>query len=252
MNHTLSKVKVYQTEDYKRFRFIEGNRNINLAKVERIINEILSGNDILDESPAIVSENGKYLDVKEGQHRVIIAEKLKRPAHYIIKNEKLSLYNIAKINSNVEKWKFDDFINCYVKAGNNNYKKLKEFRDQNGISTGVCITLLMQGTMKSDGGAKHGFIQQFQQGTFEVKFLKEAKMIVEICKSFEPFEGITGRPFIIAICKILDAGKCEMNVLIEKYKKNPSRLVVKHRWKEYLTLLQEIYNTGNSKQRVIY
>lgn len=252
MNHTLSKIIVYSSDEYKRFRFIDGNRNITKQKVERIINEINSGNDILDESPVLVSENGKFLDVKDGQHRVVIAEKLKRPVHYIIKKKELSLYNIAKINSNVEKWTAENFINCYLKAGNSNYKKLKQFRDEYGMSTVCSITLLMGGTMKSDGGAKHGFIDQFQQGTFEVKHMKEARMIAEICKSFEPFEGVMARPFIIAVCKILDADKCNIDALIQKYKKNQQRLVIKHRWKEYLTLLQEIYNTGNSIQRPIY
>lgn len=252
MKHTPSKVIVYMSKDYRRFRFIEGNRNINQSKVDRTINEINSGNDILDESPVIVTENGKFLDVKDGQHRVLISEELDRPVHYIIKKNELSLYNIAKINSNVEKWTARDFINCYIKAGNNNYKKLKDFHDEYGISIVVSITLLMAGTMKSDGGAKHKLVEQFQQGSFEVKHLKEAKMIAEICKSFEPFEGYTARPFIIAICKILDAEKCDMDLLIQKFKKTPQRLVLKHRWKEYLTLLQEIYNTGNSIQRPIY
>lgn len=252
MQHTAAKVKVYQTTEYKRFTNIEGNRPLNKKKIERIINDIKNGNDILDEVPVLVQENKTSLHVLDGQHRVEIAKQLKRPVHYIIHKVDMSMYDLAKVNSNTEKWTSDNFINAYIKAGNKHYEKLKEFVDKYGISVGVSVTLLETGTIKSDGGAKHDCILNFQQGVFQVKHWKEACAIAEICQAFAPFTGIAARPFIIAIARIIDADKCEMDVLIEKFKKNPLRLVQKHRWKEYLTLLQEIYNTGNSKQRPIY
>ena len=49
MNHIPAKVKVFQTTDYKRFTNIDGNRPLNKKKIQRIIDDIKSGNDILDE-----------------------------------------------------------------------------------------------------------------------------------------------------------------------------------------------------------
>jgi len=98
MNHTASKVKVFQSTDYKLFKLIDGNRAINKKKVDRIIAEIKAGNDVLDESPILVTEVKNHLEVKDGQHRLQVAQQLKRPVHYIVKKQSMSLYNVAKVN----------------------------------------------------------------------------------------------------------------------------------------------------------
>jgi hypothetical protein len=251
MKHTVSSVKVYKTEDYKIFRFREGNRETNKKKQDKIIKEIESGNDILDESPILVFEDGKHLNIEDGQNRFLIAKALKRPVHYIIKKQQLSLYNLAKINSNVEKWSAKDFINCYSKAGNANYKKLGEFHKAYGISVGVCLSMLTYGVQKGDGGGEK-LLDAFQQGIFEIKKEKEARHLAEICKSFEAFPAWNSRGFILAITKILQADQCDFDVLLKKFKRDPSKLTTQSNWKGYITNLEVIYNYDNSKRRTIY
>lgn len=251
MDHKLSKIKVYVTDDYKRFEFIKGNRKTNKTKQENIMADIDSGNDILDESPVLVKEVKNKLRVLDGQNRVQICEALSRPVHYIIKEADMSLYNLAKVNSNVEKWKGVDFINCYREAGNENYIQLDKFYKKYHFGIGVCLSLLTYGTQKNDGGG-HELIVAFQQGTFEVKTYKEAVQFAEVCKSFSAFTGWTGRGFVIAIQKIIQADKCEFDVLIKKFNYNPKRLQHQSNWKGYMANLEEIYNIDNSKRRVIF
>lgn len=249
MEHTLSKVKVYQSSDYKIFRFVDGNREQNKRKIARIIAEIKNGNDVLDESPILVNESGKYLDIKDGQHRFLVAKELKRPVHYIVKKTELSLYNVATVNSNTERWKDQDYINCYMKAGNENYKILNDFHKKYKVAVGVCLTLLTYGNHKHNSGDE--IRPKFQQGVFEVKHKKEATQLMEICKQFEEFPAWNGRLFITAITKIVQAAQCDFDVLVRKFKKDPKKLTNQPNWKGYVANLEMIYNFDNSKRRTI-
>jgi len=251
MNHSISKVKVYMSDDYKLFRLIDGNRTLNKNKIARIIKEIEGGNDILDESPVLVREARNYLEVVDGQHRVEIAKHFKRPVHYILKKQDMSLHNIAKVNSNTEKWSANDFVNAYVKHGNEHYKKLQAFQKKYKMAVGVCLMLLVNGTEKVHTGGRT-LMEEFEQGRFEVKKEKEARMLAEICKSFESFAAWNSRSFVMAIIKILQNGTCDFEILRKKYNRDMRRLQSQPNWKGYCENLQSIYNIDNSKQKLIY
>lgn len=253
MNHSISKVKVFSTSNYKVFSTMDGNRALNKNKIQRIINEIKSGNDILDEVPVLVKEVNSHLEVLDGQHRVEICKALKRPVHYIVHKEKMTLHNVARVNTNTEKWNDQNFINAYVKIGNTNYKQLQSFQKTYGIATGICLGLLTAGLMTNDGGAYSEKVRlEFEQGLFEVKKLKEATQIAEICKNFSAYKHWNKRGFIISICRIIKSEMCDMDVLLKKFQKDPAALTYHTHWKGIIRNLEDIYNIGNSKRRVIY
>jgi hypothetical protein len=254
MEHTKSKITVYSTMDYKRFRFIDGNRTTedakNKNKRSRIISEIKSGNDILDESPILVSQSNSHLDIKDGQNRFLIAKALNRPIHYIIKKESLSLYNLAKNNSNVEKWSADDYINCYITAGNKNYEQIRQFRKKYDIAISMTLMLLANGKEKIFLNQKN-LISDFQQGIFEVKKWKDACMVAEICKGFQEFPHWTSRPFISAIIRILQADHCQFDRLMNKFQRDPKRLSAHKNVMGYISNLELIYNIDNQNRKTI-
>jgi hypothetical protein len=251
MDHINSKIKVFSTSNYKVFKKVDGNRPLNKNKIQKIIKEIQSGNDILDEVPILVKESKGSLEVLDGQHRLDIAQQLKRPVHYIVHKSDMTLHNVAKVNSNVEKWKGIDFINCYTKAGNTNYKQLGEFHKKYGIGIGVTLVLMTFGTQKKDSGIGQLLQHEFETGIFQIKKYKEAVQLAEICKNFEAFQGWNGRGFIVAICKILQADKCDFDVLVKKFNTDTKALVNQANWQGYISNLQSIYNKGNSKIRHI-
>lgn len=252
MEHQKSKVLVHVTENYNLFRFLPGNRTTNPHKQDKIIQEIKTGNDILDESPILVSENDGKLDILDGQNRYEIAKKLRRPVHYIIKKKQMSMFNIARINSNVEKWTNKDFVNCYKVTGNPDYKKVAEFQQSYGIAIGVSLVLLTNGSIRSDSGYIGTLYEQFQTGVFKIKTWKEAVQIAEICKSFSAFRSWNSRSFVMAICKILENNGCDFDILLRKFQRDTTRLKYQPNWKAYAANLEEIYNIDNSKRRQIF
>jgi hypothetical protein len=252
MKHTASRTTVYMSTDYKLFKMMEGNRTINKKKIERIIKEIKSGNDVLDESPILVTESKSALEIKDGQHRFLVAQQLKRPVHYVIKKQDMSILNVARVNSNTEKWSAEAFIHAYVKSGREDYKKLDSFHKKYRIAVGTCLVLLTYGTEKAPGGSIDRLQHEFQNGDFKVKNYKDAVVVAELCKSFDAYSGWNSRPFIQAVIKLLQFGQCDFERLKKKFLQKPAMLVSQSNWKGYADNFQRIYNYDNSKQQVIY
>jgi hypothetical protein len=251
LNYNPSTVPIFQSEDYNQFTFIKGNRPLNQRKIERIISEINSGNDMLKYSPIQVKVTDDKLKIIDGQHRFFISKKLARPVHFIIVHEEKSIQDIARINSNVEKWKDIDFINCYITAGINDYQILKNFLNDYGFSVGVSLMLLNKGTPGNATGAIEDLNEKFQQGTFQVKCLDEAKNFADQVKLFSSFKNWRSRAFVLAIFRIIGAGKVSFTDVVAAFNKNQSLLKEHVHFKEYIINLEQIVNVGKHNRIII-
>jgi len=250
MQHVESSQAIFFTNDYARFKMINGNRQLNEGKIKRIIREISDGNDMLKYYPIQVKQNKDRLDILDGQHRFWICKHLKRPVFYIMVAEEKSMTDIAKVNSNVEKWKSADFINCYVQLGNKNYEVLQKFMDTYNFSLSVTLIMLTNGNPGVEGS--HPEIgENFKDGTFEVKCMDKATELAEYCKLFESFANWRSRAFVIAIYRIHKAGLISINDLVVFYRKRPELLSQQANYKSYVNTLEQIVNVGKQKRIVI-
>lgn len=247
MQHLESNIVVYSTTDYARFRMINGNRQLNENKINKIIREIGSGNDMLRYYPLQVRENADRLDILDGQHRFYISKHLKRPVHYILVKENKSMPEIAKVNSNVEKWKPEDFVNCYIQHGNNNYQVLRDFIDKYGFSLSVTLRLLKTGAPGNE--MAHPEVgEEFRAGTFTVEHLSAAEELGDLVHLFKDFGNYRSRPFVIAIYRIKKAGLVTIPDLFAAYKEKPEMLTQQANYKAYINTLEQIYNYRKSKR----
>lgn len=251
MNHVESSLQIYFTKDYARFNMINGNRQLNELKIKKIITEINSGNDMLRYYPIQVQENKARLDILDGQHRFWISKKLNRGVYYILVKEEKSMPDIAKINSNVEKWKAEDFINCYVQHGNGNYQLIRDFLDKFGMPLSTTLKLLINGNLSSSGGAQDKTTSDFREGKFVVKYFDKAKKIGEDCRMFYPFIHWNSRDFVLSICKIQEAGLISLEEIITAVNKHPEMLAKQDNYKSYINTLEQIVNVGKQKRIVI-
>lgn len=247
--HTESSVKVYFTTNYSIFKALKGNRLLNEAKIKNIISDIKNGLDMLKYYPIVVDEQ---MNVIDGQHRLYIAKKLKTNVYYII-SRRVSLNEIAKVNSNTEKWKADDFINCYIQNGSKDYEILLKFKDEFNFPLSVCLMLLSTGSALTDGGGGRYTKEDFQQGKFKVNHKEKAYDIAHTVLKFSAFPNHKSRAFIVAVCKILESKRANIEDIVAKYKEqDPSVLKAQGNFKGYLTNLEEIYNYKCSKRKVIF
>ena len=251
MQHTESQIKIHFSSDYGRFKFLNGNRELNEVKIKRILRDIADGIDVLQYYPIQVREHNDRLEIIDGQHRFYISKKLKRPVHYILMKQDRQLSDIAKINSNTEKWKTKDFINCYIQQGNNNYQVLQDFMDKYNFTATVSIKLLQVGNPGTESGLLN-IGHEFQRGQFKVKFYDMATLIAEKCKLFEHFSSWRDRNFVIAIYRIETAKKVCIEDLVIRYHKSPEKLTRQANFKEYIFQLEQLYNIGKQNRVVIY
>ena len=205
LKHNSSAVIVFQSTEYNNFEMLNGNRALNQKKIINIIKEIENGNDMLCYYPIQVRVENKKMKILDGQHRYFISKKLKRPVYYILVTENKSMADIAKVNSNVEKWKAQNFINCYIQQKNNNYIKLQEFFDKYKINIGTTLRLLTTGSPGAEGSNPE-LTKIFEHGEFEVTHWNEAIGLANDCKRFEKFLYWRDRAFVIAIYRIKKAG----------------------------------------------
>lgn len=250
MKHTEASLPIFFTTEHARFKMLNGNRKLNEGKINRIIREINDGNDMLRYYPIQVKENGDRLEILDGQHRFFICRKLKRPVFYILIKEEKSMADIAKVNSNVEKWKNSDFIYCYSQQDNKNYQQLQTFVEQYGINIGTSIKLLQLGQPGNEGS--NGRVKDdFVQGLFTCNFLKEATELAEDCKAFQPFEFWKDRGFVIAVHKIKQANLVSLDELRASCKKYPELMSKQLSYKEYIYMLEQVFNSRKQKRVVI-
>lgn len=250
MQHIESATKVYQTKDYDRFMMINGNRGINNKKIQKIIDEIGGGNNMLAYKPIEVSETNEFLFILDGQHRFYVSKKIKEPVYYIIVKEDKNMQEIAAINSLTEKWKMKDFINCYVNQGNENYIKLQEFIDRYPINIGTSLRLLIGGTPGTEGSSPD-ITDEFQKGRFEIKRWIEAVSLAESCLLFSACSFWRDRSFVIAIYRIRNAGLISIEELATAVNKNIDKLQKQVSQKLYIYNLEQIVNIGKQKRIVI-
>lgn len=250
MKHTPSDVVVYSTTDYSKFSMIKGNRGLNQNKINKIITEINSGNNMLSYYPIQVLETSNKMDILDGQHRFFISRKLKQPVYYILVKENKTMADIAKVNSNVEKWKQQDFINCYITQGNKNYVHLQKFLEDYKINIGTSLRLLSFGHPGVEGSNPE-LQEQFQNGLFKVQKMDEAVTIAQHCKKFTAFPYHTDRGFTIAIYRVIKAGLVNIDDLVQAYLKNTDKLEKNHSQKQYLFNLEQIMNIGKQKRIII-
>lgn len=255
MKHTESSIKIYSTNEYDRFRMINGNRSINMKKVENMIADIKGDNDMppnnmLPYKPIEVKEMDDYLEILDGQHRYFVCKKLKLPVYYVIIEEDKSMQEIATINSRVDKWKMADYINCYINQGNDHYIRLQQFLNEYKINIGTSLRLLTAGNPGFDGD-KNNVHSVFKSGKFKIQKWDEAVVIADLCRSFKCYQFWTDRCFVVALYRINKAGCVKMEDLRASVEKNIDKLNRQVNAKSYIYNLEQIINIGKQKRIVI-
>jgi hypothetical protein len=239
-------MKIFQETDYKKFRTIKGNRDISKKKVARLVASYKSGIDLFPFCPILVNEDFYIID---GQHRFCACKELNKSVFYTVVPN-FSLQQIARINSDTDKWKNKDFMQCYTRLGNNNYKLLELFKDKYELTLSVAISLLHNGRCRGGGD----FMSLFRDGLFVAHYQDHADKIIAKCYDYETVnpDNWNDRSFIQAIEVLLTSELYNHSEVIEKLKVNKSKIERKSNWKEYIFHIEELFNRKNSIRKFIY
>lgn len=147
---------IKKTKSYEIFILRPDNREkISHAHVQKLVESIKSRN-MLDLRPILVNKN---LEVIDGQHRLLAAQKLGIEIYYQQQND-LEPNDIVRMNI-AQSWRMNDYFNYYCHHGYADYLKLKDFMYKHNLKLKVAYLITC-------GHSKFAY-DNFKNGTFKFK-----------------------------------------------------------------------------------
>jgi hypothetical protein len=251
-NKDISVNQVFVTNDYLKFKFLEGNRGVDPAHVKELVNSM--GEKYL-EMPIHV--NGRF-EVIDGQHRVEACQELQLPVYYIMHDD-WGLNEVHVLNTHQVNWNSLDYLHSHAKRGNEHYQTFEKFMEDYGFGYQVSYALLTNTTSAPRGHKT----KEFRRGKFEVADLQRAIKIADVIKQFAPFYAGYNTAlnfkfrdnFCLAIIRIANKNIEYIEELLAKFTSGVAP-VLYHRplVSDYIKELEELFNHGkhaNSRVRWI-
>tara|TARA_R110001583_G_C5584045_1_gene403143 strand:+ start:386 stop:1225 length:840 start_codon:yes stop_codon:yes gene_type:complete len=228
---TMETPEIKKTTNYDVFKIHTANRKINKNHVDNI-KKSMKKNFLL--TPIIVNE--KY-EVIDGQHRLQACKDLGLPVFYYVKNN-YSIKEMQRLNAFNKNWTSNNYLDTGVALNDQDYIDYKRFKNKYDFSHDINITLLCDNTTHKDH-------EKFREGTFKVKNYELAcKYADKIYLILPYYEGFKRRRFVSAILFLIKHKKevFSINEFISKLKNRPNSLQHCINTKQYLELIEEIYN----------
>lgn len=233
----MSARKVQSTRNYRLFeRHSSENRPVN-AKEHKGLLESMKKYGFLECFPIVVYRDAnKKLIVKDGQHRLLFAEMLGLPVHYI---EEETDFDIAIVNSTAKVWKLAHYAEKYAANGIADYVEGLRFSRQHGLSIGTGFALLSGTT------SFNNVHDEFVSGAWRIKDAEWANAVAGIyAPMVEMQSALRNARFVeacMAVCRVKDF---KPSRLIENAKRCREKLVAYSTREAYLDMLETIYNFG--------
>lgn len=244
---------VYKTRDYHKFKPLHGNRQLNLAHVNRLTESFKKLPLI---SPITVNEQFQVID---GQHRLRVCEDLGLPIHYIM-IKGYALPEVQVFNSNSHSWNKKDYLESYCQIGLKPYLQFRDFaRSFPDFQITVCGQILMDrsevnrvlGTKKT--GRFHS--KEFEEGKLVIADLDKATRTAKKIMDYKPFyKGFARKAFVAALITVFKHKNYNHEQMMLKLKKCPPdmKLVDMAKASNYIDALENIYNARKSDNNKLF
>ncbi len=237
-------IAILETKEYEKFKYIEGNRNIESKHVNELIKSI-SEKNLLSIRPIIVDKDFNILD---GQHRLEAAKSLNLPIFYIQIQSDLHS-EMVRLNQNNKNWKIKDFLHFHsIKNKNQNYIRILQVMDK--FSWNIQEVFIYTGYEVRKGVNR----KRFEDGNyiFEsedeelIKYYSQWKTLEDFVKEkgLEHAECVYSQVFKEAFLFFSKAKAIKLDQFWEKLRAHPNLFYRCRNKDEYLDLFLRIYNQG--------
>ena len=207
--------KILETNDYGKFKLINGNRVIDTSKVRRLIESMKEKQLVI---PIIVNEKFEIID---GQHRFMACKELKYPVYYItIKG--YGIEDVKRSNLISSTWDSSAFLNLYCSKGLDEYITLQHFVQEYKVAISVILGLKAE---LSDSSTRKEE-REFRAGNF--KFEDTEARILEFLESLSLFENYKYKrntSFLKAYFTLFNRPEFDEKIMISQYKKLSYKLI---------------------------
>lgn len=226
-------MQLQNTKDYESFRYLLSNREVNKLHVGRLVKSIAK-NNLLHLNPVIVNPN---MEVIDSQHRIAAAEQLGVPVYFQI-DDNVSKKDLSDLNSVKKNWSTMDYINFWTIEKANGFDQLSKFLSlYPSMPPSTALMLLSEDGSRDINALKSGYV--------DTANMEKALELAEIIKKFRNIIDFAyDRNFILAVFKVVKTGNYKHESM-EKRLETQSRSLVKCATvKQYVELIEEIYNKG--------
>lgn len=238
------KVKLVSTKDYDQFVFDDKNRALNERHVRELVDSIDERN-LLHIEPGVI---GKGMIVIDGQHRLEAARRLEVPYWYL-HDESLSIEDAPRLNQHQFNWDLNQWENFWIQSGKEDYKKLKQFREQYGLPISVSISL----TYSQNAFASGKDNDTYRAGDYEYQYGEFAETIASMLDDIQNVGGenkidfAKNTTFIKAILTAVKSGEYDHDHFMEQLRSAPYMLERQANRKQYLRNIEDLYNYKQTK-----
>lgn len=228
--------KVYVTENYSKFKHLNGNRPTNRRHIENI------KKSIEEEDLEIAIEVNENMEILDGQHTIIAREELGLPIHYVIK-EGFGLRQAQRRNTIKKNWSPNDFVSGYSDMGKLDYKIYQNFRDKYNFTHETAIQIL------TGNSSREETVTKFRDGKLKISNIHSATVTADKLMAIEPYyDNFRRRSFIQCMLAVMNHPEFDYSVFLHKLSMQPTALKDCPTVKAYTELVEEIYNYCNRKK----
>jgi hypothetical protein len=230
--------KIQSTKDYRLFqRHGDENRPVDLGKHKKLV-ESMKLYGFLKSYPIVVYRGGNgILIVKDGQHRLTIAETLGLPIHYV---EEEVDFDVAIVNSTAKVWTLRDYAAKFAANGISDYADGLGFASDHGLPIGRAFALLAGTTSFSNCQ------DEFISGKWRISDSRWANAVAAIYAPMVRINAAVRNDRFIEACMAV----CRVEVFkAERLLRNAEtrcreKLQAYSTRDAYLGMIEEIYNFG--------
>jgi hypothetical protein len=231
--------KVQSTKNYRLFTRSEENRQTDIKKHKALMRSMRKYGFLPCFPIVCVRDEKNRLVVKDGQHRLAIAETLGLPVHWI---EEATDFDVATINSTAKVWTVRDYAERWLASGKAAYGEAMEFAEQHRLPLGIAFAML--------GGVSsfNGISDPFMRGDFRVKDREWADAVAATYGPITKLAPATRNARFLAACM----AACRIpDFDVERFLANARRCQDKlgafSTRDAYLDMMETVYNFNRQK-----
>lgn len=162
--------KMHETNDYKKFKFIKGNRTIDERHVRLLVRRFSENGNFTQIIPVLVNEN---MEVFDGQHRIKALQRLGWPVFYVIQTG-LTIASVIALNTGHKNWTWRDYASSYADQGKRAYRTFLNLCDE--------YNLRFSSVLYMTAGSTDGRVNtSFRDGELEIEdSTKVSKLVAQL------------------------------------------------------------------------
>jgi hypothetical protein len=230
--------QIMVTQDYSKFKYMGGNRNVDLKHVRELQTQMERNPDLFKVLPILVNADWYIVD---GQHRFEAAKALGMPVYYVQQKD-MGLADARQLNIAQKRWTLTDFARSYADSGRRDYVELLRYKAKYPKLPLSIIVAYMAGAGQLGGDASN----KFRRGEYTFRDAPDGESALDVLDSMR---NILHRPVHYALAAALWTALHHEDFneqkFLTKLGENPDALTITNSVRGNLRGIEDVFNRHN-------